>query len=320
MKWLLSFLCICALAAFLFYHQANIVINSAHQVNKETIFVISKGDSLKQIAKTLHDADLLDNPLYFEIYARIFKIYPKIKAGEYMVDSDASYVDLAQMLTSGKFYYRKITIPEGTNKFTVRQILEQNEFLSGDVPNFAEGEIMPETYTFLRGESRAKIIANAKKNMSEQLQKIWQQRDTSLPIKSAQELLIMASIVEKETSVAKERADVASVFYNRLNRNMKLQTDPTVIYALTHGEKDLGRPLYRRDLEVDDLYNTYKYFGLPPSPICNPGKEALLASAHPNKTNYLYFVASGDGGHNFAQNLAEHNKNVGNWRKIKSSN
>ena len=127
--------------------------------------------------------------------------------------------------------------------------------------------------------------------------------------------MILASIIEKETGVSEERGLVASVFANRLRKGMRLQTDPTVIYALTGGKAELGRPLTRKDLELDNPYNTYRYYGLPPSPICNPGKASLYAAAHPELTDYLYFVASGNGGHNFAASLDQHNRNVGNWKR-----
>ena len=143
----------------------------------------------------------------------------------------------------------------------------------------------------------------------------WKHRNPEVPLKSPEELLILASIIEKETGVPEERGLVASVFVNRLRKGMKLQTDPTVIYALTQGKEELGRSLRRKDLSIDSPYNTYKYFGLPPTPICNPGKESIHAAAHPEESDYLFFVADGKGGHNFSTNLKEHNKNVKDWVK-----
>ena len=176
--------------------------------------------------------------------------------------------------------------------------------------------MLPETYHFSRGESRNSILLKAKQAMRTALAEAFAGKDEALPLQSTEELLILASIVEKETGLACERGKVASVFANRLKLGMKLQTDPTVIYALTKGEKPLGRPLYRRDLQVDSPYNTYLYAGLPPAPICSPGREAIRAAARPDKTKYLYFVADGiSGGHRFAKSLAEHNKNVALYRK-----
>ena len=176
---------------------------------------------------------------------------------------------------------------------------------------------MPETYSFVRGDSKDSIILQAQKAMDKELENVWKKRDKTVPIKKKEDLLVLASIIEKETSVADERGLVASVFVNRLRKGMRLQTDPTVIYALTNGEKDLGRPLLKKDLDIDSPYNTYKYYGLPPKPICNPGVEALKAASNPDISQYLYFVANGDGGHSFATSLTEHNRNVANWKKQK---
>ena len=225
-------------------------------------------------------------------------------------------MDIADILTSGKVYLRKITFPEGRTAVEAINTLLDNEFLEDDVESFNDGEILPETYTFSRGDSRQSIVNKAKKDLQAVLEKAWNERDEDLPLKNKEEMLILASIVEKETGLTEERPQVASVFVNRLKKGMLLQTDPTVIYAITLGKTELGRALTRKDLEIDSPYNTYKYAGLPPSPFCNPGKAAIMAVAHPDKTSYLYFVASGTGGHNFARTLAEHNENVRKWRRI----
>ena len=190
-------------------------------------------------------------------------------------------------------------------------LLNKEEFA---IPS--EGSILPETYTFSRGDSPKKIIKQSQKARDDVLEQIWNGRDENLPLNSKEQLLILASIVEKETGIGAERAEVASVFINRLRLGMLLQTDPTVIYAVTGGKEDLNRPLTRKDLTIDSPYNTYKYAGLPPAPICNPGKDAIFAAAHPANTSYLYFVASGNGGHNFAKSLDEHNDNVRKWRAL----
>lgn len=302
-------------AAFLFFYAVQI-INQKQHVAEPLLVQVNSGASLKSIAENLHSEGLISNPTYFILYSKINKIYPKIKAGEYLIDKDVSFTDLADILTSGKVYMRKVTFPEGILSAEAAEILLNNEFLEDDVSYFADGEILPETYTFSRGDSRQKILNQAKQALTKTLDMAWNERDADLPLKNKQEMLILASIVEKETGVAFERAQVASVFINRLRKGMLLQTDPTVIYALTLGKTDLKRPLLRRDLEIDSPYNTYKYAGLPPSPICNPGKAAIMAVAHPDKTPYLYFVASGTGGHNFSRTLSEHNENVRKWRQI----
>lgn len=314
-KLLFLFLLGLGTAVFLFFYATQIISQKQH-ITEPLLIQVNSGDSLKTIAENLHREKLISNTAYFILYAKINKIYPKIKAGEYLIDKDVSFKDLADTLTSGKVYMRKITFPEGILSAQAAETLLNNEFLEDDIPDFADGEILPETYTFSRGDSRQKIINQAKQAMIKTLDMAWNERDADLPLKNKQEMLILASIVEKETGVAFERPRVASVFINRLRQGMLLQTDPTVIYALTLGKTELKRPLLRRDLEIDSPYNTYKYSGLPPSPICNPGKAAIMAVAHPDKTPYLYFVASGNGGHNFARTLAEHNENVRKWRRI----
>ena len=198
------------------------------------------------------------------------------------------------------------------------QIIAENEFLTGNISaEVKDGDLLPETYTFTRGDSRDSIITQAKNAMAETIEKAWENRDEFIPIKNKKELLTLASIIEKETAIEEERRLVASVFVNRLKKRMRLQTDPTVIYALTLGQSDLGRLLTRKDLQIDSPYNTYKYYGLPPSPICNPGRASLEAAANPELSDYLYFVANGSGGHNFAKSLKEHNANVAYWKKLR---
>lgn len=315
MKKLLLLFTIMVITAVFLCFKIDKIIYTPQQIDGEVIFRINKGDSLQKISSELALKGLINDADYFLLYAKFHKIYPKIKAGEYMINEDVNYADVAEVLKSGKFYWRKITIPEGLTFGQIKEILLKNEFLQGDVPVFSEGKILPETYTFMNGETRENIINQAQRALSDTLNDIWENRAENLPISTPEELLILASIIEKETGIESERAEVASVFVNRLKIGMRLQTDPTVIYALTKGERELGRPLYRKDLEIDSPYNTYKYTGLPPAPICSAGRDAIYAAAHPADTDYLYFVASGNGGHNFAKSLSEHNKNVSNWRQ-----
>lgn len=314
MKKLLLFITlVCIATAFLY---AKALVTTPIPVSDDIIFQVNKGDNLLKIARALEDNHLISRKWSFILYAKLKRFYPQIKAGEYLVTEPVSLVDIENLLTSGKVFHRKITLPEGLTARGINAILAENEFLSGEAAEFKDGEVLPETYTFSRGDSRQSIVDQGKKALKETLEKAWNERDDDLPLKSKEELLIMASIVEKETGVPEERPQVASVFINRLRLGMLLQTDPTVIYAITQGKEELNRPIYRKDLEIDSPYNTYKYAGLPPSPICNPGKEAIFAVAHPDKTPYLYFVASGTGGHNFAKSLAEHNENVRKWRNL----
>ena len=315
MKKLLLLLLLLGSAATVFLY--DYVINKPVFTAENTLFLVKKGDSLPKIAQALQDSGLVENKYLFIVYAKINKLYPRIKAGEYLVENGSSLVNLAEKLTSGKVYLHKVTFPEGLTSKEAVDILQKTEFLASqkiEIP--PEGSILPETYTFIREDVPQKVISQAQKALMDILEQAWNERDKDLPLKNKEEMLILASIVEKETGIATERAQVASVFVNRLRLGMMLQTDPTVIYAITGGREELNRPLTRKDLSIDSLYNTYKYAGLPPSPICNPGKDAIFAVAHPDKTPYLYFVASGRGGHNFATTLSEHNENVRKWRAL----
>ena len=315
MKKLLLLILLMGSAATVFLY--DYAINQPLKISEDTLFLVNKGDSLNKIAQSLQDKGLVNDKHIFILFSKINRIYPQIKAGEYLFNGEFSIKQTAEKLSSGKVYLRKVTFPEGLTSTEIAKILHKENFLSKDefaAP--AEGSILPETYAYMRGDSPEKIIKQAQKAMQNVLEQAWQERDQNLPLQSKEELLILASIVEKETGIGMERAQVASVFVNRLRLGMLLQTDPTVIYALTNGKEDLNRPLTRKDLSIDSPYNTYKYAGLPPTPICNPGKDAIYAAAHPSETPYLYFVASGNGGHNFAATLSEHNENVRKWREL----
>lgn len=315
MKKLLLLILLIGSAATVFLY--DYAINQPLKISEDTLFLVNKGDSLNKIAQSLQDKGLVNDKHIFILFSKINRIYPQIKAGEYLFNGEFSIKQTAEKLSSGKVYLRKVTFPEGLTSTEIAKILHKENFLSKDefaAP--AEGSILPETYAYMRGDSPEKIIKQAQKAMQNVLEQAWQERDQNLPLQSKEELLILASIVEKETGIGMERAQVASVFVNRLRLGMLLQTDPTVIYALTNGKEDLNRPLTRKDLSIDSPYNTYKYAGLPPTPICNPGKDAIYAAAHPSETPYLYFVASGNGGHNFATTLSEHNENVRKWREL----
>lgn len=279
---------------------------------------IARGSSSQFVAKELFANNVISNELLFRLLLKFYDVEEKIKAGEYLFTPEISMLDVMDKLIKGDVVYHKITIPEGYTVGQVLYILSMEDNLSGEydiVPR--EGMMLPETYTFQKGENLNVIVQKSISAMKEKLQEIWDNRDEGLPYKNIDEMLIMASIIEKETSLNNERALVASVFVNRLRKGMRLQTDPTVIYALTEGKEELKRLLTRRDLNIDSKYNTYKYAGLPPTPICNPGEASIYAAAHPAQSDYIYFVANGKGGHNFAKTLREHNRNVANWKKNK---
>ena len=278
--------------------------------------VVPKGASSNLVAQKLSDAGVIDKPLVFKIYARFVGMHKKLRAGEYRFEAGVSMRVAMEKIAKGDVFYRRITFAEGLTTKQMFDQLQNVSELSGEITvAAAEGELLPETYTFEYGDSRNSIVLQAQKAMSRVLDQAWANRNQAVPLKDKRQLLTLASIVEKETGVPEERGLVASVFANRLVKGMKLQTDPTVIYALTKGQSDLGRSLKKADLSVDSPYNTYKYYGLPPAPICNPGTEAIRAAANPEDSDYLYFVASGDGGHNFSTSLAQHNRNVKDWVK-----
>lgn len=213
----------------------------------------------------------------------------------------------------------KVTLAEGVTSWQVVDALNRVDFLAGDLKDVpAEGMLAPQQYEVSRGDARADLVSEMIADQAATLAELWDKRAEGLPYKTPEEAMVMASIVEKETGVPEERARVASVFLNRLEQGMKLQTDPTVIYGLTKGQGVLGRGLRRSELRSNTPYNTYVIDGLPPGPIANPGRSAIEAALNPDKTEYLFFVADGTGGHVFAETLAEHNKNVEKWRAIEA--
>ena len=287
-------------------------------IDGENNIIIDKGASTASVATELANAGIIDKPLLFRLAARISGMDKKLKAGEYVFESPISMYQVIQKIANGEVSYRKITLPEGLTTQQMLELIEDEKMLSGEITmTVKEGELLPETYTFTRGDSKNSIVLQAKLAMLEAINQAWDNKQDELPIKNKKELLILASIIEKETAIDAERGLVASVFVNRLLKGMKLQTDPTVIYALTNGKTALGRALSRKDLQIDSPFNTYKYYGLPPTPICNPGKASIEAAANPEFSDFLFFVADGKGGHNFASSLKQHNNNVKNWKKNK---
>jgi len=289
-------------------------------LQQTVVVLVPKGAGSRQVASMLDEAGVIDKPLVFRILARIKGFDVKFKAGEYEFSAQISMVNAMQKMVNGDMVYHRITLPEGRTTRQFLDIINDNSLLSGDITlKIGEGEMLPETYTFTRGTPRDDIISQAKAAMEKVVAEAWKNRAPDLPIENAREMVILASIIEKETAVPAERGLVASVFVNRLLKRMPLQTDPTVIYALTKGQQDLGRALTHQDLKIDDAYNTYVYGGLPPGPICNPSRESLQKAANPDVSDYLYFVANGQGGHHFSKTLDEHNNKVAEWKKIRSS-
>lgn len=278
--------------------------------------VIPQGAGLATIAARLAEAGVVDDPLIFEAGVRLADRARALKAGEYLFPASVSPRAAMDMLTDGAVVARKVTVAEGLTTRRILEIVRDAEGLTGAITlSPGEGALLPETYHVALNDSRDALIRRMSEAMTETLAALWPARAEGLPIETPEQAVILASIVEKETGIAEERAHVAGVFINRLRRGMRLQSDPTVIYGLDPSGS-LGRGLTRRDLETATPYNTYVISGLPPGPICNPGRDALVAVLHPLETDNLYFVADGTGGHAFATTLAEHNRNVARWRKI----
>ena len=281
--------------------------------------VLAKGQGLKDIAVQLADAGVISHPLVFRLGVRLGGWSRDLKAGEYRFPSRTSMRGVVGILRQGVTIVRRVTVPEGLSSTMVAALLRRTEGLRGDIgPIPAEGTLLPETYHFSHGDERAHMVARMTGGMDRAVAELWRGRAKDLPLASPRDAVILASIVEKETSLRAERARVAGVFINRLRRGMRLQSDPTVVFGLTGGGKPLGRALRRSDLDGVTPYNTYRIDGLPPGPIANPGRAALHAVLHPTMGKDLYFVADGSGGHAFAATFAEHKRNVKRWRRFKA--
>lgn len=284
---------------------------------EDLVVEIPRGAALGSIADRLVAQGIVENRWVFYGGVMLNGQERSLRAGEYLFPAGVSGVGAMDILRIGRAVAYSITIPEGLTSREAVDLILADENLVGEVAEVpAQGSLLPETYQYTRGDTRAQVIQRMEQAMAEALEELWAGRPEGLPLDTPDEALILASIIEKETGVGSEREVVSSVFINRLNRGMMLQTDPTVIYSLTNGEAPLGRELRRRDLNVDSPYNTYRYRGLPPGPIANPGRSALEAALNPAETDFLYFVADGSGGHAFGKTLIEHNRNVAQWRRI----
>lgn len=282
----------------------------------ETIVSIPMGTGLNQVASILEQNQVVRSGLIFRIGVIVNRKAGALKAGEYAIPSGASPSQIMQILIDGKSIVYKLTLAEGLTSAMIVELVRNHPVLLGEVVEEpAEGSLLPETYIFNRGTTRAGLIERMKADHTRVLDELWATRVQDLPIATKEEAVTLASIVEKETGIASERPRVAAVFINRLRKGMKLQSDPTIIYGLTKGVP-LGRGIRQSELEKPTPYNTYVIFGLPPTPIANPGKASLAAVLNPAQTNDLYFVADGTGGHAFAETLEQHEANVRKWREI----
>ena len=285
----------------------------------DRVLIIPKDSGLTEIADLLRTEGLIEHPWAFRISALVSGSWTKLKAGEYLFKARASQAEILDIIADGKVVEHSITVPEGLTSEQIVARLRDNELLTGDIIQVPrEGSILPDTYRIPRGFSRQAIIDRMARDQRAVLARIWERKPADLPIKTPQELVVLASIVEKETGRADERPRVAGVFINRLNRKMKLQSDPTIVYGIVGGKGTLGRPILRSEITQPTPYNTYAIDGLPPGPIANPGRAAMEAVVNHSRTKDIYFVADGSGGHAFAETLEQHNRNVGRWRQLEA--
>jgi UPF0755 protein len=278
---------------------------------------IPRGLGIRDIADLLQREGVIDQPYVFMGGVIALKARGELKYGEYQFTKNSSVADVVDTITEGKVIQHAVTVPEGlTSQQIVARLLE-NDGLAGQIKEIPrEGTLLPETYRFTRGMTREQIIQRMQQAHRRVLQEVWERRMQDLPVKTPEQLVTLASIVEKETGRPDERTRVAAVFVNRLKSRIRLQSDPTIIYGLTGGKGSLGRPILKSEIEQPTPYNTYVVDGLPPGPIANPGRASLEAAANPARTKELYFVADGTGGHVFSENYTEHQKNVARLRGI----
>ena len=296
---------------FLFY-----LFFKEEKINEVKI-IIKPGMQLNQIANILKEKKLIKNDFIFKTWVIINNSQKKLKYGEYYFNKKISLNIILEKLKEGKSFNRKITIVEGSTKNDLLKILNQldynNRIRLTDIPN----SLVADTYFYKVSDNADVILNNIVKKSNEISKKIWKERDQKIPLNDVNELFILASIVEKETFIKEEKSIISGVFYNRFKKNMKLQSDPTVVYAITLGKKKMDRKLLRKDLKIKSKFNTYVYKGLPPEPICIPGIESLIATSKPFKSKYLYFVSKNkkNEGHLFSEKYKDHLENIKSVKK-----
>ncbi len=283
---------------------------------REVTVVVKPGSGIRLVAAQLQKGGVVKSADAFVNRARIFGATSTIKAGEFLIPAAASNADILSILTGGKTVQRMVTVPEGMPSIMVFDRLMANDMLKGEIPVPAEGSILPDSYAFEKGESRAAVVLRMQAAMTQAMAELWPKKSADSVVKTQAEAIILASIVEKETSLKTELKTVAGVYSNRITKGMMLQADPTIIYPLTKG-KPLGRRIRQSEIAAVNDYNTYAMVGLPKGPIANPSRAAIEAVLNPAKTEALFFVADGKGGHVFANTLEEHNANVEKWYAIR---
>ena len=319
MNFMMSLVVFIVVAGGLAFYLGKQAFDGAGPLASTDTVLIRPNTGVAEIADILERRGMISDARLFRIGLRLHGHDSSLRAGEYEITAGASMYDIMELLRSGRSVEHALTIPEGFTVFQAFQRIAAMEELAGDMPDELppEGSLAATTLRFTRGMQRQDLIQRLMNDQERLVQSIWERRVEGLPIDDINEFVTLASIVERETGRSDERSRVASVFINRLNRGMRLQSDPTIIYGIFGGEGlPPGRPIYRSDIDTPTEYNTYTINGLPPGPIAIPGRASLEAVANPSQTNDLYFVADGTGGHAFAQTLDEHNSNVARWRAI----
>lgn len=313
----LSFLLLVSVALMFGLIWSEQKMHEAGPLTNDKVVVIAPGTDLQDIIGQLDRDGVIDSSLTLNIALLVEGTRSKVKAGEYLFKEKSSLRDVMDILVNGRQILHTVTVAEGLTSQQIVERLSENDILAGEIKETPkEGSLLPETYKVVRGTARSDLIRKMQDDQRRVVDQIWTRRASDLPLRSPYEMITLASIVEKETGKADERSRVAGVFLNRLQKRMKLQSDPTIVYGLVGGKGTLGRPISRAELEKITPYNTYTIGGLPPGPIANPGKAALEAVANPSRTPDLYFVADGSGGHVFSETLDQHVRNVQKWRQI----
>jgi UPF0755 protein len=293
--------------------------DAAGPLAADRIVNIPRGSGTRDIADILSREGVIDQPWLFLGGVFVLKAREDLKAGEYEFKAHSSMRDVVATMVEGKVVAHQVSIPEGLTSEQIVSRLRQDDVLAGDIKEIPrEGSLLPDTYNFARGITREQMVQRMQQAQQRLLHEIWDHRAPDLPLKTPEQLVVLASLVEKETGKPEERTRVAAVFVNRLKQRMRLQSDPTIIYGLVGGKGTLGRPIMKSEIEQPTPYNTYIIDGLPPGPIANPGRAALEAAANPARTRELYFVADGTGGHAFAETYEQHQKNVARLRSIET--
>jgi UPF0755 protein len=280
--------------------------------------IVPRG-STTRVAEALHDAGLVSQPWLLKAAAWVTQGDGPLHAAEFAFPAHASLAQILSVLRTARPVQHHLTIPEGLTARQIAAVVSQADAATGSAGAIAEGSILPQTYDFERGTDRAALVDRAKAAMDKVVQVAWAGRAPGLPLASPRDAVILASIVERETAKPEERGHVASVYLNRLRQGMRLDADPTVIYAVSGGSGVLDRPLSKADLRRDAPYNTYRVAGLPPGPICSPGRDSIEAVLHPSESEDLYFVADGSGGHVFSRDYADHDAAVARWRALNAA-